>query len=88
MSYCIYLLKDPFIENKGYIGYTKNHLLRYKGHIKDKTNSKKVKWINELKEQNSLPLMIILEKEIENIEDALNKEIEYIKKYKENGYIY
>lgn len=71
MNY-IYVLICP-IENKiRYVGKSKNPKTRYKQHLKDaekKQNTKKQKWIRELKSKKLYPIIKIIDKE-ENEEKA------------------
>lgn len=57
----IYALIDPFTNEIRYIGKTYNINLRYNGHLSDKADTYKTRWIKSLKEKNALPKIEVLE---------------------------
>ena len=84
----IYVLKEPDGTIR-YVGYTSKSLdIRFYEHLKDGRSNKfyhKANWIRKLLNENSLPLIELLEDKL-TIKDAKLKEINYIKKFKELGF--
>jgi predicted GIY-YIG superfamily endonuclease len=58
----IYVLCDPDSLLVRYVGKSDNPKKRFSGHIKDKYDSYKTRWIKSLKLQNKLPVLKIIEK--------------------------
>lgn len=86
IEYKIYGLKDPIDNIIKYVGVSKNIESRYKQHLYSKIG-KKSEWITELNRLDLRPEIIILD--IITTSDrnvALNKEKEYIIKYKNTSY--
>jgi hypothetical protein len=86
MEATIYVLKDPRTNEVRYVGCTRNIQQRYKAHINKARDldTPKRKWITELRELGLKPIL----EELENIDESLsiNKEKEYIKKFRLLGY--
>jgi hypothetical protein len=60
----IYALKDPINNEIKYIGKTNNIKRRYNNHLQEVNkgiNTKKVNWIRKLKENNTKPILEVLE---------------------------
>lgn len=86
IEYKIYGLKDPLDNMIKYIGLSKNVESRYKQHFYSK-NSDKSDWIDELKKIDLRPELIILDTITTcDRNNALNKEKQYIKEYKDKIY--
>ena len=85
-NYKIYCLIDPITEKIKYIGQTSKTLTqRLSQHLKSRSNKNKINWINFLKSQNKIPIIILMEDYLDKF-NADIKEKEYIKRYRENGY--
>jgi len=82
----VYSLKDPNTYEIKYIGKTNNLNRRYKEHIETHRNkkSKKNSWVISLLNKKMHPIMEIVEKC--NIENWQEREIYWIKYYKELGF--
>jgi len=86
ISYTVYGLKCPLINDIRYIGSTKAKIkCRYNQHLKDKGNSPKSLWIQHLKKVAKIPELIILKKGIDNICEARLLEKHLIKEYSLSG---
>ena len=83
----VYILKDPTNEDIRYVGITTKTLEeRLKGHLNDvKTrpdlNYHKINWIKKLQKGGKIPIIEQID-ELDTLEEAKEKEIEYIEKYK------
>ena len=83
----VYILKDPTNEDIRYVGITTKTLEeRLKGHLNDvKTrpdlNYHKINWIKKLQKGGKIPIIEQID-ELDTLEEAKEKEIEYIAKYK------
>ena len=86
MNYKIYGLSEPDGETIRYIGFTGQPLnKRFNGHFSKLNNpSHKTSWINGLRKTNQRPEIILIEDNLSK-EEALNKEIHYIKLFKSFG---
>lgn len=84
MKIFIYGLIDPRNSEIKYIGKTKNIRKRFREHIRDEENNKKYAWIKNLKKQNLLPDILILEET--NIEESNFWEIFWINQFKTWGF--
>lgn len=80
-NYYVYLLKDPNSLIPKYVGISNNPENRFKQHLQDQSFTKKVFWINSLKENNQIPILEIIH-ESKDIKEICKLEIEYIEKYK------
>lgn len=80
----IYLLEDPNVPNKGYIGKSNNPEKRLKGHLKGAILGKTriYRWLNSLLMDGYLPKLKILEL----ADDWKEGERRWIKHLKENGW--
>jgi len=80
-SYTVYILFCPIRNEVKYIGSTKGKILyRYSQHIKDKSKSKKSKWIRMLKRLLLVPTLIIV-KDNMNYIDSRKLEIKLIRDF-------
>jgi len=87
IEYKIYGLKDPTDGIIKYVGVSKNVESRYKQHFYPSNNNDKTDWIDKLKLNDLRPELIILETILTSDRNtALNKEKEFIVKYKDNVY--
>lgn len=80
----IYILKSPLEDYPKYIGFSCDIKKRFKEHLRDKSNTHKVKWISFLKKQGITP-------EIEIIDEVLTSEVffwemHYISLYRSWGF--
>lgn len=57
----IYGLKDPETNEIRYVGKANNPRSRFTRHLRDKSKTYKVNWINKLKSKNLIPELIIIE---------------------------
>lgn len=82
-NYKIYSLNEPNSDIVRYIGLTKNELKkRYEGHFSRVNNpSHKASWVKGLRNKGLRPSMILIEDGLTK-EQALQKEIQYIKLFK------
>lgn len=83
----IYVLKDPISNEIRYVGKSNNPENRLKRHLSDysliESWTSKNKWLLNLKSNNLLPLMEVIDSaELENIDEL---EIKWIKHYRELG---
>lgn len=77
----IYKLVEPDdLSNIKYIGITSNPLHRLQYHVNTDENTLKSKWIQQLKSNNTYPVMIVFD-EVKTYEEAYEKEIYYISQY-------
>lgn len=86
----IYGLVDPNSKQIKYIGKSSSGLIRPKSHsspssLKKDCNSKKVKWIISLLENDKKPEIVVLDYS-NSVEENNEKEIKYIKQYREAGF--
>lgn len=79
--YYLYTLNDENNTPK-YVGVTNDPKERLHGHLRDKSNTPKVRWINSLKEGGFFPKMQI-HKETSVLREVLDWEITAIAKYKD-----
>jgi hypothetical protein len=85
MGCSIYALTEPDSEIVRYIGYTSEApTKRYHNHLREVGHNKKQAWISRIKRSGQVPGLLIIEDGLEK-EDALNKEIHYIKFFKAMG---
>lgn len=86
MDYKVYSLKEPDSDIVRYIGYTGKSLkVRLRGHLNCLiSKSKKNSWIISLKNKNTSPTIELIEDGLTK-EEALNKEVFYIKLFKSFG---
>jgi len=83
----IYLLRDPETNEARYVGATSRPLnKRLIGHVNDKSNTDKSKWISELKVNGNEPKIEIIE--ICNEEDKRAREFFWIAHFKRIGNIF
>jgi group I intron endonuclease len=81
----VYVLKEPNSEIVRYVGITTYPLQkRYIGHVNDPKKTYKTNWIKSLKLNGLLPEIELVEDGL-SFEEALKKEIEYIKLFKACG---
>jgi group I intron endonuclease len=85
-TYSIYSLNEPNSEIVRYIGFSYNPKKRIKEHLRERNICHRKNWINSLKNNNELPLLNIIENELTK-EEAIEKEIHYIKFFKSIGAI-
>ncbi len=85
INYKIYTLNHPITNEIRYVGQTCKTLeVRLKGHIASKDKSHRVNWIKALANNNLIPKIVLLKKDLSKDEcDVLEKY--YIKEYKESG---
>lgn len=84
--YKTYVLKDPITNLVRYVGCTKQKLnIRLNLHLKQKENTEKYKWQNQLKSIGLRPIIKEL-KQYDNLKDAANDEAEFIKIFKDIGH--
>lgn len=85
--YYIYLLSEPESLIPKYIGYSKNPKERYSNHLcVGKEKSLKNSWIKSLKSKNLKPHLSIIDS-CEDFDCINNLEIQWIKYFKEQGFI-
>ncbi|HZF64191.1 MAG TPA: GIY-YIG nuclease family protein [Chitinophagaceae bacterium] len=83
MRYTVYSLKDPDTSEILYIGVTSKSLIeRLIGHISERKDCAKNKWIKKLISEGKVPLITAIE---ENIENGYEREGYWIKYYQEKG---
>jgi len=75
----IYGLKDPLTKEIRYVGKSNNPRIRLSSHLRDKSKTYKVNWINKLKRKGLGPELVVLE-EVE-YDKWQEKEKFYIKYY-------
>lgn len=84
----VYVLKDPITNEIRYVGITTRTLEeRLKGHLIDVTsrpdlNYHKINWLRKLQKGGLIPKIEQID-ELDTLEEAKEKEIEYIAKFKE-----
>lgn len=85
--YIIYKLIDPTDDQIRYIGVTSNELkYRLKSHMSDNSKTHKCNWISKLKNIGLKPIIELIEDNIALREEASEKEIFYIDRFKKLGY--
>lgn len=80
--YYIYYLIDPINEVVRYVGNSKNPKSRFKQHLRDaekRQNTKKQKWIKQLKAKQLLPNIEIVEKTEDKEKARILEEMHVIK---------
>lgn len=83
-TYSIYSLNEPNSEIVRYIGLSYNPNKRYSQHLNERDLCYRKNWIISLKNNNELPLLNIIEINLTK-EEAIEKEIHYIKFFKSVG---
>jgi len=83
-QYSIYFLKDPSSNEIRYVGLSYNVERRFKEHLKDKNDSYKKRWINNLLINHTEPSVEIIKSGL-SLSEAFELEKYYIKYLKENG---
>lgn len=87
MEYIIYALYCPIMGVPVYIGKSESGIKRPFEHINDKSHSGKIKeWIRSLKEDGTLPVIVVLE-ETTNPKHLLDKETFWINKFLSEGHL-
>ncbi len=87
-QYTIYKLMDPRDNSTRYIGLSSHILERYAQHILcsgTREKSARYDWIKSLKQQNLIPVLNILETDIENRYQAARREAYWIGFYRSLG---
>jgi hypothetical protein len=85
LDFKVYGLKEPDTERIRYVGITKNRLKdRLRQHVGDKNKRHKSNWIKNLKQRGLRPEVELLEDGL-SFEQAIKKEVEYIKMFKSFG---
>jgi hypothetical protein len=84
--YSVYALVDPRTNEVRYIGSSVNAKRRYAAHISDRdtSNQKKQSWIDELREQDLRPILVIIEEALEK-KQSLMRERYWIQVHLEEG---
>ena len=84
MNYKVYKIQRIDTNEIVYIGITKNKLQqRFSSHLREKKNN--LKKVNYFQKYRDLLEIVCIEKGIENLKQANEKEIYYIKKYRNLG---
>jgi group I intron endonuclease len=83
-TYSIYSLNEPNSEIVRYVGFSYNPNKRYEEHLRENHICYKRNWVKSLKNENQLPLLYIIEDGLTK-DEALQKEIHYIKLFKSAG---
>lgn len=73
-KYTIYGLSDPRDNSIQYVGLTSDLYNRFAQHILTHNNKAKDEWISSLKQAKLMPLIQVLEEDIETIDEARSKE--------------
>lgn len=83
----IYFLRDPKIENKGYVGKSDSPKIRFKSHMWDGRNEKfyRARWLKTLSEQGLKPKLELVD-EVKKSEWR-SAEAAYIEFFREQGYV-
>lgn len=85
--YSIYTLVDPRDNAVRYVGMSKEPYRRYAMHLLNPNRSKSAKdeWISELREERKAPQLVIIEENIADKREALEREDYWIRKHREEG---
>lgn len=84
--YTVYVLVDPRNDEIKYVGMTSNPIARLTQHQWDRAIPEKYEWVQELKAAGMMARMEILESELTEYLDAIEKEANWIKYYLSVGY--
>lgn len=80
----IYGLLCPETHICRYVGYAKDVTKRYKQHCRmseNQKNTKRQNWLRTLLEQNKLPVLIVLEKNVKDWDEAERRWVKYYQFY-------
>jgi hypothetical protein len=80
----IYALADPLTQEVFYVGKSDHPQQRFVQHLRDKSDSTKMWWINELRDRGREPMLMILE-EVDGVV-ALEREDWWIRHYDKPGH--
>ena len=83
--FSVYVLLDPILLIPKYVGISFDANQRYRGHIRDKSDTHKARWIRKLLCEGKRPVLSIIHLDV-SIEEAKKREIELISEYRKLGH--